>query len=67
MYTYILHTVTTMASEMTPDDEGEETPTLEAPASEVLAALTGRPASEFQPPEDVAYPHPEELESVDCE
>lgn len=56
-----------MASEITPDDDREDVPTLEAPASEVLAALTGRPSSEFKPPEDVEYPHPEELESVEEE
>lgn len=51
-----------MATETNSDDN--ELPTLEAPVSEVLAAITGRPASDFKPPEDVEYPHPDELESV---
>lgn len=48
----------------TDTDDPDDLPTLEAPVSEVLSALTGRPPSEFQPPEGVEYPHPEDLESV---
>lgn len=33
-------------------------------ADEVLAEWTGKTVEDFQPPEDVEYPHPDELESV---
>lgn len=54
-----------MATETTSEDD--DLPTLEAPVSEVLAAITGRPASDFKPPEDVEYPHPDDLEIVEPE
>lgn len=31
-------------------------------AAEYLADETGRPVEDFEPPEDIEYPHPEDLE-----
>ena len=36
------------------------------PTPEVLAELTGRPAEEFEVPEDFPMPAPEDLESHDA-
>lgn len=37
--------------------QNEERPTI----PEYLAERTGKPKSEFEPPEDIEYPHPETL------
>lgn len=34
-------------------------------AAELLSEMTGRPVEDFRPDDDLDYPHPDELESVD--
>jgi hypothetical protein len=54
-----------MASETKSDpDNGDDLPTLEASVSEVLAALTARSPSAFQPPENIEFPHLDGLASA---
>jgi len=47
------------------DYRDKDTDVTSKSSAEILAEETGRDKEEFEPPEDIEYPHPEDLETVD--